>query len=88
MNIHKRCTIIRAMETIIGTVNNTELIAEWRIVAIADGDIRPDTSDEDLEYYIENDAFADILNTFLQVMGDAQQSGGLYVDGIVSKPKH
>ena len=35
---------------------------------VADGDIRPDTTDEDLEYYIEDDAFADLMDTFLHIM--------------------
>ena len=85
MNNHQRCMVIRAMETIIKAVNNTELITHWRVEAIADGDIRPGTTDEDLEYYIEDKAFADLMDTFLRVMRNAQEDGGLYVDGIVSK---
>ena len=85
MNNHQRCMVIRAMETIIKTVNNTELITQWRVEAIADGDVRLDTSDDDMEYYIEDVAFAALMDTFLQVMYKAKADGGLYVDGIISK---
>ena len=85
MNNHQRCMVIRAMETIIQTVNNTKLITQWRADAIADGDIRPNTTDDDMEYYIEDDVFADLMDTFLQVMNNAKADGGLYVDGVVSK---
>ena len=85
MNKHHRCMVIRAMEIIVHAVNNTKLITQWRVEAIADGDIRPDTTDDDMEYYIEDDTFAAIMDTFLQVMNNAKADGGLYVDGIVSK---
>lgn len=85
MNNHERCMVIRAMETIIKAVNNTALISQWRVEAIADGDIRPGTLDEDMEYYIEDDVFAALMDTFLRVMNNAKADGGLYVDGIVSK---
>lgn len=85
MNNHHRCMVIRAMEIIVQAVNNTKLITQWRVEAIADGDIRSDTTDDDMEYYIDDDTFADIMDIFLQVMSNAQADGGLYVDGIVSK---
>lgn len=88
MNIHHRCTVIRAMEIIVQAVNNTKLITQWRVEAIADGDIRPDTTDDDMEYYLDDDTFAAIMDTFLQVMSNAQADGGLYVDGIESKAEN
>ena len=57
------------------------------LLGVADGDIRPDTTDDDLEYYVEDDAeFADLMDTFLHVMKNAHADGGLYVDVVVSKP--
>ena len=85
MNTKKRCDLVRAMEMLVRAVNNEDFIETWLRLGVADGDIRPDTTDDDLDYYIEDDAFADLMDTFLHVMRNAQEDGGLYVDGIVSK---
>ena len=41
--------------------------------------------DDELEYYTEDDTFAELMDTFLCLMSNAKKNGGLYVDGIVSK---
>ena len=85
MNSKERCDVVRVMELLVRAVNNEDYIMTWLCVGVADGDIRSDTSDADLEGYIEDDAFADLMDTFLRVMRNAQEDGGLYVDGILSK---
>ena len=85
MNTKKRCDLVRAMEMLVRSVNNEDFIMTWLRIGVADGDIQPETTDEDLDYYIEDAAFADLMDTFLHIMGNAQQDGGLYFDGIVSK---
>lgn len=80
-----RCEIVRAMDLIARTINDEEVFETWLIWGVADGDIAEDTTDEELECYIEDEEFAGLMNTFTRIMQDARMSGGLYADGIVSK---
>ena len=81
MNKKERCDAVRAMELLARAVNNENFFEEWLISGVAD------TKDEELDYYVEDDAvFADLMDTFLHVMKNAQKDGGLYIDGVVSKP--
>ena len=85
MKARERTKIVRAMETLARAVNDEDLFEYWLILGVADGDIDETTTDEELEYYIEDDNFAELMGTFLNVMKNAYKSGGLYVDGVVSK---
>lgn len=87
MNTKARCEIIRAMELIARTVNDEEVFESWLIDGVADGDIDEDTTDEDLDYYTEDETFADLMDSFLYLMRGAYKSGGLYADGVVSKSR-
>ena len=80
-----RTEVVRAMETLARSVNDEYVFEEWLMEGVADGDIEPTTEDEELEYYIEDETFAELMGTFLNVMKNAYKSGGLYVDGVVSK---
>lgn len=81
----ERIEVVRAMETIARCINNEEIFMGWLMVGVADGDITPETTDEDLEYYIEDDTFGELMGTFLRKMAQARKDGGLYCDGIVSE---
>lgn len=85
MKIKERIEVIRAMETLARAVNDEMVFEKWLICGVADGDIDETTTDEELEYYAEDETFAELMETFLKVMSGAKKSGGLYVDGIVSK---
>ena len=85
MNAKLRTEVVRAMETLARCVNDEEVFEGWLICGVADGDIDETTTDEELEYYIEDETFAELMETFLRVMARAKKSGGLYVDGVVSK---
>jgi hypothetical protein len=80
-----RTEVVRAMETLARAVNDEYVFEEWLMEGVADGDIDATTEDEELEYYIEDETFAELMGTFLNVMKNAHRSGGLYVDGVVSK---
>ena len=73
------------METIARAVNDENIFMDWLISGVADGDIKANTEDDELEYYTEDDTFAELMDTFLCLMSNAKKNGGLYVDGIVSK---
>lgn len=85
MKTRLRTEVVRAMETLARSVNDEMVFEEWLICGVADGDIDHTTEDEELEYYIEDETFAELMGTFLNVMKNAYKSGGLYVDGVVSK---
>lgn len=85
MDAKRRCALVRAMDLIAKSVNNEIFIEEWLIRGVADGNINQNTDDEDLEYYIQDTEFADLMDTFLHVMKNAQRDGGLYCDRVLSK---
>ncbi|MBQ2634087.1 MAG: hypothetical protein IJF88_05875 [Oscillospiraceae bacterium] len=91
MNNIERIKMIKAMEYIIRQVNDEDVFSGWLIDGVADGDIdygdiSIGTDDaEDLEYYMRDENFADLMDTFLWVMARARKSGGLYCDKVVSK---
>lgn len=92
MNTIERIKMVKAMEFITRQLNDEEVFQIWLQEGVADGDIEYGTLDvqpsdaEDLEYYIEDIDFADLMDTFLVCMKRACKSGGLYCDDVVSKP--
>ena len=92
MNKVERMTMVKTMEFITRNLNDEEVFSDWLTVGVADGDIEygdvaVNLNDEEaLEYYIEDENFADLMDTFLKLMKAACKSGGLYCDGVVSKP--
>ena len=85
MNTKMRAEVVRAMETLARSVNDEMVFEGWLMCGVADGDIDETTTDEELDYYFEDANFAELMGTFLRVMARANKSGGLYVDGVVSK---
>ena len=84
MNLKTRAKVVRAMDTMCRCINDEEVFMPWLMVGVADGDITKETTDEDLEYYCEDDNFAELMYYFLRRMKAAEKDG-LYVDGVVSK---
>lgn len=86
MNTNERIKMLKAMEFIARNVNNESFLNGWLALGVADGDLSvgPDDADE-LEYYMEDEPFADLMDTFLRCMAHARRDGGLYCDGVVSK---
>lgn len=85
MNLKRRANVVRAMDTMVRSVNNEELIFNWLALGVADGDITGKETDEDLEYYCDDENFEELMRLFLEIMNDAYDDSGLYVDGVVSK---
>lgn len=87
-----RIKMVKAMEFIARQINDEDIFFNyWLVTGVADGDIEygdlTATSDDfdNLDYYIEDDNFADLMRLFLKIMTKARKSGGLYCDGVVSK---
>ena len=90
MDKSERIKMVKAMEFIARQINDEEVFPTWVIEGVADGDIEygdlsEDDFDKDLEYYIKDDNFSEVMDTFLYVMAKARKSGGLYCDGVVSE---
>ena len=86
----ERIKCVKAMEFMARQINDEEVFEEWLIDGVADGDIDAGELDiksgEDLlDYYIQDDHFAELMDTFAHVIARARKSGGLYCDGVVSK---
>ena len=87
--LEERIKMIKAMEYIARQINDEDILGRWLVCGVADGDIDYGdlTAEEDLAiaYYTEDEHFADLMDTFLWVMGKAYKSGGLYCDGLASR---
>lgn len=84
MNMAERIKLVRAMETVARCINDESIFASWLMCGVADGDIDKDTTDEELEFYAEDDILKDTIGCFLRCMTRAGKVGGLYIDGIVA----
>ena len=86
----KRAEVVKAMDTIVSCINNEDFIDSWLMSGVADGDIKRDTTLEEIEEmgYCEASTFKDLMTLFLKLMYRAGGNGGLYCDGIVSGERH
>lgn len=85
MNTKQRIEMVKAMEMLARAVNDENVFEMWLRIGIADGDITGNSTDDDIEYYTDDETFADLMDTFLILMEKARHRGGLYFDGIISK---
>lgn len=83
MVVSKRVELLEAMDLIARSCNDEDVIDDWLRYGIADGDA--DNKEELETYYAKTENFSDMMTTFLEVMKDAEKSGGLYYDGVLSK---
>lgn len=83
----ERAKMVLAMEYIARQVNDEEVFEEWLLDGVADGEIEYgsfDIASVD-DYWLEDDNFAGLMDTFLRLMKGAKKSGGLYCGNVVSK---
>lgn len=85
MNIVERKNTVLAMERLVRSCNNEELIMGWLMCGVPDGDINDYTVDEVDDYFVDDENFAGLVGLFLRIMSQAEKDGGLYIDGVVSK---
>ena len=84
-NKKERVAMVRAMEFIARQINDEEIFESWLTYGVADGDIDETTTDEEIEYYTDNETFGDLMGLFLRLMVRAEERGGLYCDRILSE---
>ncbi len=87
----ERIKSVKAMEFLARQINNENIFESWLINGPADGDIcygdlevKPEDF-EDLEYYIEDNEFRDLMKTFLKLMCQAKDDGGLYCGNVCTE---
>ena len=91
MNKIERVKMVKAMEFIARQINNESVMDGWLMNGVADGDIEygdltaTEEDTENLDYYISDKAFSELMTCFLRRMEGAKRNGGLYCDGKVSK---
>lgn len=96
MNTDERIRMVQSMEFIMRNLNRWDDIAGWLTIGVADGDIdymdfsMNDVVKKNLDSYIQDDYFADLMDTFCAIIRKTTNdgiSGALYCDGIVSRPQ-
>ena len=92
MNSEERIKMVKAMEYIARMLNNIDLVYDvWLACGVADGDIEygdltvKDDDINNLDYYISDNEFSELMGLFLRLMKYGLEDGGLYCDGIVSE---
>lgn len=86
----ERLQLVKCMEYIVRNLNDESIFDSWLYAGVADGDIPyghvaiEPGDEEDLDYYIEDDNFSDLISLFLRLMTRARKSGGLYCGGIAA----
>lgn len=85
MNKNTRKDTILAMERLVRSINNEEIIESWLMCGIPDGDIRNYTKDEVDDYFTEDENLKDLITLFLKLMTKANKNGSLYIDGITGE---
>ena len=85
MILKRRAEIVRAMNTMVTCINDEDLIDRWLYYGVADGDIKPGTTDEDLECYCDDESFEKLMDLFQKLMWCARNDG-LYADRVSSAP--
>ncbi len=81
----KRADIVRAMDNMVYTINDEDIMESWFMVGVANGDIKMDTTNEKIEQmgYTDDKTFEELLTLFLRLMYKAGKDG-LFFDGIMS----
>ena len=93
-----RTKMVKAMEYICRQINNEVIWYRWATLGVPDGDIEygdldwfGDSTidvDESIDYLIEDERFAELMEEFMYCMALARKNGGLYCGDIVShKPE-
>ena len=86
INLKERVSVIRAMDTIVHSLNDERDILWWLEDGVPDGEINTETTDEELYWLVDDDeSFADIMSTFIKIMRRQPINGAMWVDNVLSK---
>ena len=86
INLRERVSVVRAMDTIVRSLNDERDILWWLDSGVPDGEINEETTDEELYWLVDDDeSFADIMSTFIKIMRRQPVNGAMWVDNVLSK---
>lgn len=89
INFKERVSVIRAMDTIVHSLNDENDILWWLDSGVPDGEINKETTDEELYWLVDdNESFADIMSTFIKIMRRQPVNGAMWVDNVLSKEEN
>ena len=84
----ERAKAILCMEYLARQVCDEEVFEQWLVYGVPDGDIEYGCLDVSVidsdDYFMNEQAFAELMKVFLDLMTDAKKYGGLYCDRIES----
>lgn len=86
----ERKKMVVAMEYIVRQINDEEIMMGWLMCGVADGDIRYGdltTDSEELDYYVEDETFSELMDCFMRRMVRAYKDGGLYCGDVLGGEK-
>jgi len=78
MNIQKRLAVLAAIQTIAAEFTDPNAILHWQVNG-ADPDSH---SCKDLEFYANDEYFADTLHAFLEACKKSVDGDGIVIDGV------
>ena len=81
----ERKQLVLAMELLVRSLNNEELIMPWLMYGVPDGDVKEGIISEIDDGLVEDESFAILMGMFLRIMAQAEKDGGLYCDHVSSK---
>lgn len=82
-DMHVRAEAIRAMDFLARSINDEVICIDyWFCDGVADGDVNGAETDEDLDYYTEEDNFVEIAMLFVRCMNMARKDG-LYIGNVM-----
>ena len=82
--LYERKELVKAMDLIVGIINDEDIIESWLACGVADGDIHYGTPAEEVDdFYCDDKNFGELMTLFLKLMNRAQRDG-LYHKGVLS----
>lgn len=88
INLKERVSVIRAMDTIVRSLNDGRDVLWWFEYGVPDGEINEETTDDELLWLADDDKlFADIMSTFVKIMKRQPINGAMWVDNVLSQNK-
>jgi hypothetical protein len=88
INSKERVSVIRAMDTIVRSLNDGRDVLWWFEYGVPDGEINEETTDDELLWLVDDDKlFADIMSTFIKIMKRQPINGAMWVDNVLSQNK-
>jgi len=88
----ERAELVIAMDKIAKCFNDEDVYMGWLMCGVADGDIKSDTTPEEvLDDYLDDDTFSELMGYFVSIMYCAKKrnkksnKGTLCATGVISK---